>query len=160
MKVNCISRLLGHQTIALLAFSLLESSVQEKICAILNESQQNTLLTASSLCDVKAAAVWADRIKNHSKYKWTIPLHFINANDSPPNTCLHSFEGFLNRGNGNGGDKKYQNIIMGIQHFIQVLQTTQQKKQEKIQEALKFLIHLVGDLHNPLHCKVLFGNFV
>ncbi|MCE9616135.1 MAG: S1/P1 nuclease [Lentisphaerae bacterium] len=43
-----------------------------------------------------------------------------------------------------------QNIVRAIQHFTGVIKTSTDKKVRR--EALCFLVHFVGDVHQPLHC--------
>jgi len=54
-------------------------------------------------------------------------------------------------------DKKYEevehtqdNVVIGIQKCIAVLKDNSASKEEKIFH-LRFLVHLVGDIHQPLH---------
>ncbi len=48
---------------------------------------------------------------------------------------------------GNGGE----NVIDAIERFAKVLAEKTTPKEHR-GEALKFLVHFVGDLHQPLHC--------
>ena len=82
------------------------------------------------------AALWADRIRGQRRN--TVPYHFVNiplwANaydprrDCPENRC----------------------IIPVIDSFERVLADTAASRNERA-EALRFLLHLIGDLHQPLH---------
>ncbi|MCH7720984.1 MAG: S1/P1 nuclease, partial [Planctomycetes bacterium] len=99
------------------------------------------LLGDQTLAD---ASTWADEIKSDRVYDWAKPLHYANVKpgserfdldrDCPEVGC----------------------VVSAIERFSRVLRTSgsvrfpQPTKKEQV-EALKFLIHLVGDLHQPLH---------
>jgi len=44
-----------------------------------------------------------------------------------------------------------ENVIDAIERFAKVLADKTASKEDRV-EALKFLVHFVGDLHQPLHC--------
>jgi nuclease S1 len=91
------------------------------------------LLGGQSLQD---ASIWADRIRGHRRN--TSPLHYVNipltaqgyvpARDCPRGQC----------------------IIAAIDSFTRVLGDSNKSRLLRA-EALRFLLHLVGDLHQPLH---------
>lgn len=74
---------------------------------------------------------WPDLIKADMAWRWTFKYHFINAEDDPPVYC-----GLY------GADTTGDNLLTGIEHF---------RNQPQSVESLSFLIHLLGDLHQPLH---------
>jgi hypothetical protein len=43
------------------------------------------------------------------------------------------------------------NVIDAIEQFAKVLADTTARRDDRV-EALKFIVHFVGDLHQPLHC--------
>jgi hypothetical protein len=69
----------------------------------------------------------------------TAPWHYVNI---PVDA-----DGYDPAKHGNNGE----NVIDAIDRFAKVLADKGKPKEERV-EALKFLVHFVGDLHKPLHC--------
>jgi hypothetical protein len=82
--------------------------------------------------------------------RWSAPLHFINGhNDHPPNDCRFP-------GSEGWEGKERANVLDAVNNVSSILTTFAQGSlaggaPELAQEALKFLIHFVGDMHQPLH---------
>ncbi|KAJ3571276.1 hypothetical protein NP233_g3855 [Leucocoprinus birnbaumii] len=97
-------------------------------------------------CHLASVATWADKFKY--RMRWSAPLHYVNAKgDHPPQTCLFPGpDGWTGQPNINvlGGISNTSHILLdyadGELHDI-----------ELANEALKFIIHFLGDLHMPLH---------
>jgi hypothetical protein len=91
------------------------------------------LLAGQSPAD---ASLWADRIR--SQRRDTSPLHYVNipliadaydpVRDCPDGRC----------------------VIGAVDSFQRVLASPSAPRSERV-EALRFLLHLIGDLHQPLH---------
>ena len=114
----------GHRTVGATAEAYLKSKVQKKIFNILN---------GQSLAD---ASTYADEIKSDKKYDEFKPWHYANV----------PFDKTYKQSEKNPkGD-----IVVGIQECIRQLKSKSLSKQEE-QFYLKMLIHLVGDMHQPLH---------
>lgn len=117
----------GHKAIAILA----ERDMRPETLAKVRE-----LLGPESIED---AALWADQIKQSTRPE-TAPWHFINvplrdskidlARDCPAGQC----------------------VLTKTEEFLSVL-VDPHAAAETRREALKFVIHFVGDLHQPLHCE-------
>ncbi|KAH8976440.1 phospholipase C/P1 nuclease domain-containing protein, partial [Lactarius hatsudake] len=86
--------------------------------------------------------------------RWSAPLHYVGAvGDHPPDNCL--FPGT------DGWDGKLRgNVLDAIQNVTSILadfaasvsaSTRGTFANERASEVLKFLIHFVGDMHQPLH---------
>lgn len=128
----------------------LHPSVLPKLCAILS----NDASDYDGSCHLATVASWADRIRRQPKYQWTGPLHYIGAvDDFPSSSC--AFPG--TRG-WNG--RTHINVLNGIRNVTTVLQDYQDRHSAGssvevvpgyVQDALKFLIHFLGDMHQPLH---------
>lgn len=91
------------------------------------------LLDGKTLADV---ASWADEIR--SDRRATAPFHYMNfpkEMDRPEQEHLELEQG---------------TIYMAIVHYTDVLANPNASKEQK-QEALKFVVHFIGDLHQPLH---------
>ena len=87
---------------------------------------------------------WTDEIKPDRKWDWAKPLHYVNVKPG-----ADSFD--LER-----DCPEVACVVSAIERFSKVLRrgprprTNPPTKEERVQ-TLKFLIHLVGDLHQPLH---------
>lgn len=93
------------------------------------------LLGHQSLAEV---STWADEIRpDHPE---TAPLHFINVP-----TGL-SFADFKNQVETAAGGNVYKGIL-SAEH---VLRDNEASRTRKV-EALRFLVHFVGDMHQPMH---------
>lgn len=114
----------GHRTIAEIAGEYLSDKAKAKIKLIL---QGQSMAVAST---------YADEIKSDESFDEFRVWHYANAKFD---------ETYLNSEKNEDGD-----IVIGIQYCINVLKdnTTENEDQSFY---LKMLIHLVGDLHQPLH---------
>lgn len=156
---------LGHRTIAYLAEKHLNTRGHAYIQGILGDE------------DISDAAIWADFYK-YTPLGWhTSSWHYINAHDDPPSSC-----GLEQERDCSGKKKCIINAIADMVHlpqapknpkipfyclpdpkprliFNNTIQTekltnakNRDQKSQKLR-ALKFLLHLIGDLHNPLHVE-------
>ncbi|EPQ53776.1 phospholipase C/P1 nuclease [Gloeophyllum trabeum ATCC 11539] len=142
----------GHEIIATIAEIYLHPTVMPTICAILD---------ASPNCHLAPIASWADRIK--WQMRWSASLHYVGAKDDYPSERCE-FPG--PRGwNGREG----HNVLGAIRNVTGILaewadsrdparSETQRRRgvgteaeDESASEALKFLVHFIGDMHMPLH---------
>ncbi|MEM8757761.1 MAG: S1/P1 nuclease [Planctomycetota bacterium] len=124
----------GHAVIAEIATRELSPETAAKIAELLegNPAGGSIVETAS----------WADAVRPTEPYRWSAPLHYVNmpidatgydhARDCPPNE-----EGF-------------GCVVSAIDRFATQLGDESLPTEQRI-EALMFLVHFVGDLHQPLH---------
>ena len=136
---------LGHQIVCQLAFEYLPTAKQTKITTLLNSipkqhqylinsynyQKQNAQITFSNAC------TWADAVKRLNKFKTYNTWHYMNvsrehkkikANDCNKN-CLPQ-------------------AILKHQHILTQTNTHSHWQQT---QALLFLGHWLGDIHQPLH---------
>ena len=117
----------GHQIVALIAEERLTPEAEAGVKELLGEANMSDAEVVS----------WADEIRRQRRA--TAPWHYVNipagAGAFDPNR------------DGNGGD----NIIGKIAAFEKLLSDRKAPQADRV-EALKFLIHFVGDIHQPLHC--------
>ncbi len=93
------------------------------------------LLGEETLADV---STWPDQIRRDPAYKWASPLHY--ANPAPGS------DGFnLKRDCPDEGC-----VVSAIIKYSHVLRDKTATRQDRI-EALKFIVHFVGDAHQPMH---------
>jgi len=112
----------GHEIIAILAEQRLHPDVRDTVVALLDGPT------------FVEAATWADKVRNIQ----TAPWHYVNieiteteydaARVCPLDQC----------------------VVGQIERFRRVLANTNGDMRKR-QKALKYLIHFVGDLHQPLH---------
>ncbi len=120
----------GHQVIAQIAYDHLTPKAKT-MCSYYLKSRSKKSLNASFL----AAAVWADIIR-YRNVNWYDALHYIDIPFSDDNTSLPPTENM--------------NAVWGIRHAISILSSKKANAFDK-QMALFILIHVVGDIHQPLH---------
>jgi hypothetical protein len=100
------------------------------------KSQINELLPLESLAE---AATYADEMRSNPSEFWqktATPWHWVTV----PKGKTYDEVGAPPEGDG----------VSALAHFSQVLKDTSASKKER-QLALRFIIHIIGDLHQPLH---------
>lgn len=113
----------GHRIVGQIAETRLSPTAKSKIQAILG---------TESLAE---ASTWADEVRSDSKFEAYDCWHYVEIPDGMT---------YQNAPKNPEGD-----VIMGIQTMIDVIQGKSTKFKPK--EALRYLIHFIGDLHQPLH---------
>ena len=123
----------GHSIVAEIAQHRLDDATLGKIRALLKSELPDLDNAAISLASI---ASWADDYR--ADHPQTAGWHFVNipygqttydpAKVCPDNNC----------------------VIAAIDRFKKVLADCSKTPQERA-DALKFLVHLVGDVHQPLH---------
>lgn len=118
----------GHETIAYIAEQNLSPETLAKIKPLLGGMS------------IEEAAVWADQYKQ--THRTTAPWHYINL---PVKEKVEEIQvqGFKGQKHGN-------NIINQLEKDIETLKDPATAVADR-QKALWFVIHFVGDLHQPLH---------
>jgi len=116
----------GHQIVGRIAESYLTDEARAGIRALLGHE------------DLARVSTWADEVRGQPAYRWTAPLHYINVplgeevvfldEDCPAGDC----------------------VVEAVRRFEAELRDTSLPRDER-EEALKFLVHFVGDAHQPLH---------
>jgi len=122
----------GHETIAYVAQNFVTADVASKTKALLNDTSGDWLANVAS---------WADEYRETSAGSWSEPLHFIDAQDNPPSSCSVDF----NRDCGDSGC-----VVSAIVNYTARV-TNASLGADQTGEALKFIVHFVGDVHQPLH---------
>ncbi len=116
----------GHQIVGRIAESYLTAKVRAEI---------RTLLGKESLAE---ASTWADQILSNEEYSWSSSLHYINL---PKQTTTID----LTR-----DCKDDRCVVAAVNRFSKELADPGLDPDRRAQ-ALKFLIHFVADVHQPLH---------
>ncbi|MBA0627733.1 hypothetical protein Godav_022543 [Gossypium davidsonii] len=128
----------GHVLTCRIAQGLLEPEAASAVENLLPDYANGDL---SSLC------VWPDQIRHWYKYRWTSPLHFI---DTPDNACSYEYSRDCHDTNG----VKDMCVAGAIQNFTSQLVHYREGTSDRrynMTEALLFLSHFMGDIHQPMH---------
>ncbi|KAG6850297.1 hypothetical protein H0H93_015239 [Arthromyces matolae] len=130
----------GHEIVATIAQIYLHPTVLPAVCDILNFTSTNP---NEPLCHLAPISTWADRLR--FKMRWSSSLHYVGGvGDHPPQLCKFP---------GAKGWEGNLNVLGGIRNTTNLLEEYVQGKSSitTANEALKFLVHFVGDMHMPLH---------
>jgi hypothetical protein len=124
---------LGHSVVAELAQRHLSPAAEAEVERLLAPDHTR------SLADI---ASWPDQIQDDpaqaALWKQTRGLHYIDfvhgdCNYVPPRDCRNGVC-----------------VVAGLQHYVAVLGDRSQSDAARL-EALKFVVHFAGDIHQPLH---------
>lgn len=118
---------IGHRVVGQVGQSFLTEKTKKMVAEI---------LAGQSLADVSN---FADEVRSDPHYDEYIPLHFVTIGRG------QTYESSLRNAKGD--------VIVGIEKFSQILKD-QSQPMDKRKEALSYLVHLIGDLHQPLHVGV------
>jgi hypothetical protein len=116
----------GHEVVGTIAQQLLNDDTEKAVKDLLGD------VTLASVAN------WADDVRHTSQYAYSAPYHYADmprgvdefdlSRDCPAEGC----------------------VVQAINDYCAVLADTSKPK-DKRAEALKFLVHFVGDIHQPLH---------
>ena len=115
---------IGHKVVGEIA----ERKLNPEVKLIVND-----LLDGESMAN---ASTWADEIKSDPLYKQYNPWHYVNMPLDKEYSDIQKNQ---------SGD-----IVSTLKESIKILKNPESTKELK-SFYLKFLIHLVGDIHQPLH---------
>ena len=141
----------GHEVIALIAQSYLTPVTRGKVDALLAADPDS--LTAHNIA---AAATWADKFRDSNEdgaRQKTRQWHFVDIEIDAPDldrACFGHPPVPTGLPASNGPDQDC--TVDKIDEFAAELASPATDPSERI-VALKFLLHLVGDLHQPLHAS-------
>jgi hypothetical protein len=137
---------LGHEVTALIAYHHLTPAAKSKVDALL-ASDPDTLTAP----DFASRATWADKFRNG--HRETAPWHFVDIEIDRPDLKSACF-GFppLAAGQPASQGPSQDCVVDKIEEFAAELQNPPTSAPERLL-ALKFLMHFVGDLHQPLHAS-------
>lgn len=135
---------LGHEVTALIAYRHLTPAARTALDAIL--ASDTDTLTAG---DFASRATWADKYRN--AHRETAAWHFVDIEIDQPDLADACF-GFpaLPPGQWASQGPAQECVVNKIDEFAAELKDPSTPAGERFL-ALKFVIHLIGDLHQPLH---------
>jgi hypothetical protein len=132
----------GHRALAIIAFRQLTPALQTEVRQIL---AGDTVATSCGAGSFVADAVWPDKLRQRptacaSTEKWenTSPWHFL---DIPVQDAAYAHQ----------RDCATDQCVVAKIKYFQKLLADKRESSARRRDALKFLIHFVGDLHQPLH---------
>jgi hypothetical protein len=116
----------GHRIVADIAYKNLTEKARIQVDEVLGKR------------GIVYEATWADEVRSDKKYDYSYPWHYQNLKDSLTNK---DFKSLLESPKNEG-----EHLFYAIE-----LMTNRLKKDKNDAQALKFLVHFVGDLHQPMH---------
>jgi S1/P1 Nuclease len=140
---------LGHATIAAIAQKHLLSPAQSHVAALLAQGHD---------ADLPSIANWADDVRAAASGRGPLSddpeVRAFNAK-FPTNALWH----FIDLPLGTEDYRQYSaftsvnDVVHAIKRCIAVLETSENKPDDFTKpQALRLLVHFVGDIHQPLHC--------
>ena len=115
---------MGHRAVGEVAEEHLTRKAKRAIAKLLNGQ---SLATVSN---------FADEIKADSTYRKFSAWHYVNFPSDKKYTDVEP--------------SKYGDLIVGIEKCIEIVKDKNSSKEDKV-FYLKMLVHLIGDLHQPMH---------
>lgn len=125
---------LGHTTVAYIAQNFISDKTAKFAQGLLNDT------SGAYLANV---ATWADSYRSTAEGAFSGVLHYIDALDNPPQSCNIDYardcpeEGCIISAIANYSSRALDKSISIVEQ----------------QKALKWVIHFVGDVHQPLHVE-------
>src|SRR5262249_29220924 len=127
----------GHMMVAYIAFQRLNPKAKAQVKTLLAMQIKPASVTKKSK-DFVNASHWADDVRSLPGFEFSGDLHFVDFPFSDDGTKLPT------------DLPKPDNIIEALKKYVDILKTSPSKTARA--QALRFVIHFVGDIHQPLHC--------
>jgi len=124
----------GHEAIGIIAEKNLNRVAKARIKTLLKSGE-----------DLAQASLWPDQIKYSSNWPHTRPYHYVSI---PNKNDYYSALDSLSSSEQEAGD-----IVRALIKAEDVLRSPKGSRKAKA-DALRFLVHFIGDLHQPLHVGV------
>ena len=118
----------GHRTVGKIAADHLTPQARAAV---------HDLIGDTTLADV---STWPDEVRSQAAYRHTGPWHYINL---PLGLSYADFEAKVK-------GMTQENVYSALQQQEQTLGRHTSTRAAKV-EALKYIVHFVGDLHQPMH---------
>ena len=114
----------GQEITATVAEGYLSASAKEKVMRITGNKSLASLAT------------WADQVRGSNEWRRSRTWHYIN---------VETMDGFIEKSVVN----EPKDIVAAIDYCVENLRSELEDEKKNI--WLKFIVHLVGDLHQPMH---------
>jgi hypothetical protein len=118
----------GHRTIGRIAEGHLTAPAKAAV---------HELIGDTTLAEI---STWPDEVRSQPAYRNTGPWHYINL---PLGLSFTDFETKVK-------GMTQENVFSALQQQEQILGSATSTRTQKV-EALKYIVHFVGDLHQPMH---------
>jgi hypothetical protein len=128
----------GHMIVAYIAYQRLNANAKREANRLL-ALPINPAGVTSERRDFVRAAVWADDLRPFPEFKPTLVEHFADFPFSVDGTPVPTDQ------------PAPDNIIVALGKNVETLRTSTDDNARA--QALRFIIHFVGDIHQPLHCS-------
>lgn len=142
----------GHEVVALIAWNYLTPALRSEFETVLQ--RDNSGLTAT---DFVSEANWvdayrdSDRDGSKTRYEHTRRWHYVNLDIAHPDYARACFDSKPLQPQQHAMDGPAKACVIDkIEQFARELKAANTTPTERLR-SLQFLIHLVGDLHQPLH---------
>ncbi|XP_078168980.1 endonuclease 4-like [Carex rostrata] len=122
----------GHYMVCKIAQSYLTSTASSAVLQLLPSSANGDL---ASMCS------WADNVR--TACPWSSALHYV---DTPDNLCTYDYTRDCHDSSGTSG----RCVVGAINNYTTQLKTYPSTTYN-LTQALMFLSHFMGDVHQPLH---------
>ncbi|WP_211443151.1 S1/P1 nuclease [Collimonas humicola] len=134
----------GHMVVGLIASNYLTDNVRSQVDAIL--ANDSSGLTAG---DIASEATWADKYRN--SHRETAAWHFVDTEISDGDIDAACFgHPSLPANTPASGGVAQDCVVDKVDQFALELRDPNTDPAERLL-ALQFLLHFVGDMHQPLH---------
>jgi len=152
----------GHEIVGNLAWTLLSEPTRGVVTRLLHETEQGY---CTEYCSPLAqVADWADRARYSTEYHWSGPLHYIDVHDDwIPGGCPAAVNSTATTTTTTAvcqfnytRDCKDDFCVAGaIVNYTSRLESNNNDDEvhDLRRESLMFLVHYIGDIHQPLHCS-------
>jgi len=118
----------GHRTVGKIAAGHLTPQAKSAV---------HELIGDTTLADI---STWPDEVRSQPAYRHTAPWHYINL---PLGLSYADFETKVK-------DMTQENVYAALLQQERILGSATSTRPQKV-EALKYIVHFVGDLHQPMH---------
>ena len=144
----------GHETIALIAWHYLSPAKRAQIETLLQNDTSGLAAT-----DFASQSTWADAYRDsdrhttRTRYEQTRRWHYVNLKLAQPDFARACFDSApLKRKQSASDGPAKACLVDKVAQFTVELKSSKTSTTERLR-ALQFLMHLVGDLHQPLHAS-------
>ena len=128
----------GHMIVAYIAYQRLNAKAKREVNRLLARPIEPANVSAKSK-DFVNAAHWADDLRPFEEFGFSLPEHFSDFPFSVDGTPLPTDQ------------PAEDNIVVALKENVETLRSSTDDDERA--QALRFIIHFVGDIHQPLHCS-------
>jgi hypothetical protein len=115
---------------------------EQRLC-LAARTNVKSLGGGESLADL---GLWADQIRDEPKWKSSRPWHYMNVADVPPGSGLAAARTAIDK----FVHPREGDVLEALARFSKALADTKKPLDQRA-EALRFVVHFVVDIHQPLH---------